>query len=280
MNKILESLGIKDLDGSKQRELVESFEVLVEGRAKELAEKIVEERLSEEEETLKEKYEGLFEEYKSTITSEFSNFVDSVIEEELHIPEKVMEYARLGELYHDIVEQFKMRMAIDEGILDNEVKEILEEAKEEITSLKEDVNSLTRDNLTLKKDAQEMAASLYIEEKCEGLTPKQKRYVKRVLDGEIVKEDIDRKFDILVDSVNEKEETEDLPEMECKECGAVVTVKEGDRTDCPECGAKNSLKAVDEDGKGKKEVDESTEPLNESTPWNSLVEQWKGTIRG
>ena len=78
--------------------------------------------LGEEKERLVTEYETKFEDYKKDITSKFSNFVDSVLDQELTIPEKVMEYARKGELYTDLVEQFKIRIGIDEGVLDEEAK--------------------------------------------------------------------------------------------------------------------------------------------------------------
>jgi hypothetical protein len=51
------------------------------------------------------------------------------------IPDKVLEYARKGELYSDLIEQFKVRLGVDEGLLDEEVKALLKEAKTEIQIL-------------------------------------------------------------------------------------------------------------------------------------------------
>ncbi|NIQ07682.1 MAG: hypothetical protein GWO20_18795, partial [Candidatus Korarchaeota archaeon] len=105
---------------------------IIDTKANEIAESKVEEALVSEKEKLVEEFEEKFEDYKEDVTSKFSNFVDGILEEEMVIPEKIVRYARLGELYEDLIDQFKVRLAIDEGLLDAEVKGMLGEAKEEI----------------------------------------------------------------------------------------------------------------------------------------------------
>ena len=200
MDKILELLGAEKLNEDAQTEIKEKLQDIVEVKALELTEG----KLQEEKNQLIEEYEDKFDEYKTDITSKFSNFVDTVLDEEMIIPEKIVEYARKGELYSDLIEQFKTRLAIDEGLLDAEVKGLLKEAKEEIISLREDNDSKTATELELQSDAQELAAALYLNKKCDGLTESQKSHVVSILEGITDKEEIDRKFDVVLGTHSEK----------------------------------------------------------------------------
>jgi hypothetical protein len=66
---------------------------------------------------------------------------------EMTIPDKVLEYARKGELYADLIEQFKVRLGVDEGLLDEEVKSLLKEAKTEIQNLEVNLMKPLQKNL-------------------------------------------------------------------------------------------------------------------------------------
>lgn len=203
LDKILEMLGVDKLDESKQTEVQEKLQTIIETK--------VDEKVKEKEETLKEElteqFEQKFEDYKTDITEKFSNFLDEVIEEEMKIPEKIKEYARKGELYSDVMETLKVRMGIDEGVLDDETKSLIKESRDEISKLTDQVNSLTSENMEMKKDAKELSAGLYLREKCEGLPFKQKEKIISLLEGITSKEEIDKKFDVLAESTK-NEETE------------------------------------------------------------------------
>lgn len=196
MDKILELLGANKLNEDTQADLKEKLQTIVEVEAKKLSDS----KLEEQKTQLVEDYEEKFEDYKKDITEKFSNFVDSVLEKELTIPEKVMEYAKKGELYHDLIEQFKIRLSVDQGLLDEEVKGLLKEAKDEIIRLRKDMDERISENLELQKDAQEMAAALYLHDKCKGLTESQREHMFSILSGITDKEEIDRKFEIVKES--------------------------------------------------------------------------------
>ena len=249
MDKVFALLGLEALDESVQTEIKEKLSDIIDIKAKELAA----EQLTEAKEGLIEEYEDKFEEYKNDITSKFSNFVDSVMEEELSIPENILEYAHKGELYSDLIEQFKIRLGIDEGVVDEEVKGLLREAKDEIISLKEQVDSKTYVELEQQKDLQEMAAALYIRKKCDGLTESQKTKIFAVLEGIVEKKEIDRKFDLLVESVSSDDND-----------GEEIIDEE-----------------VDVKGEGQTEI-ENKEMVNESSndnPFDQYVNQYVGTLR-
>ena len=283
MDKIFEMLGIERLDESKQKELKETLKTIVDSKAGELAESKVEELLDEKKEKLVEEYETKFEEYKETITDRFSNFVDDVIEQEMVIPENVLKYAHLGELYEELIEQFKVRLSIDENMIQDEVKDMLKEAKDEIETLRSQLDEAKGEILEFKDDTSKMAAHIYLREKCDGLTESQKSHVINILSDELVKENIDKKFDYVLESMkinlNEKDDEKDdenVTEMECPECGEKASVKEGDDTKCPECGEKMKKATVKESIADIKNKSKSN--TNEST-FNKMSQLWLSTLK-
>jgi hypothetical protein len=231
MDKLLEMLNVDKLDESAQTELKDKLEGIIEVKASEMSEA----KLAEKKEDLIEEYENKFDEYKDDITSKFSNFVDSVLEEELSIPENILEYAHKGELYSELIEQFKVRLSIDEGLIDSEVKDLLKEAKQEILGLRDELNGTIAENLEVKKDAQDLASNLYLRKKCDGLTESQKTRVLDILEGVTDKGIIDKKFDIILESIK-------IDKADTKEEDKVVT-EEAEEKDV-------------EDGKGVSELNE------------------------
>lgn len=274
LDKIFEMLGIDKLDESKQSEVKEKLQSIIEVKVEEATK----EKLAEEQEKLVEDFEKKFEEYKEDITSKFSNFVDSVLDEELNIPEKVMEYARKGELYEDVIEQLKVRLAIDEGLLDDEVKGLLKEAREEIKSLRDDVNTLTESKFELEDDAKKMAAALYLNEKCEGLPEARKKRVISLLEDITDKEKIDEKFEIVLETVKmdeqEEDDDDDMNECVCPECGKMMSVKGAcPMSKCPECEV--ALEEKKDESNSRIEGNEDDD-LNEDddSPFNQMKKHW------
>jgi hypothetical protein len=244
--KILELIGANKLDEATQKTVGENLTAVLEIAVKEG----VTVKLEEEKKTLVETYEKKFDDYKEDITAKFSNFVDTVLESELQIPEKVLTFAKKGELYDDLIEQFKVRLGVDEGLIDEEVKSLLKEAKEEILKLREDMNGQISENLEVKKDAQEMASQLYLHEKCKGLTEAQKEKVFTILEGIVDKTEIDKKFDIL-------KESEFFPTVEVGDAAGKEAIEKSKKKGDPKDGEEKVMEAADEkDGKGKQEVEE------------------------
>ncbi len=259
MKDLLKMLGVDKLDESQQENIKEKIETIIDLKASEK----LEEKLTEEKNNLIESYEQKFEEYKDDITSKFSNFVDSVLDEELVIPDKIMEYAKKGELYDDLIEQFKVRLSIDEGLIDKEVKDLLKEAKEEIIKMREEMNEMISENLEVKTDAQKLAAELYLRKKADGLTESQKKKVFAVLEGVISKDEIDKKFNIIIESLNEEDDEEKKDEK---------------KTDEEDDEEKKDEKKTDE-GKGHASVKDDND-LNESdSPFDAYMKSYVKTLR-
>jgi len=204
IKKLLEMFDISKLDEAKQTEIKEKVESIIEL-------KLIE-KLTEKESVLKEmlttEYEEKFETYKEDITEKFSNFVDEVLEQELTIPENIIEFARKGELYDGLIEQFKTRLAIDENMIDNEVKDLLKEARDEIKSLKDKFNTKIDENLTLTVEKDKLAIKTYLHEKVKGLPIEDADKVMAILEDETDTEVIDKKYETLVESILDVKKTD------------------------------------------------------------------------
>jgi len=280
MDKLLELLGVEKLDEKAQGKIKkhldtlvqEKVDVLVEVKAKELSET----KLEEEKGKLIEEYEDKFEEYKEDITSKFSNFVDSILEEEMTIPEKIVEFAKKGELYHDLIEQFKVRLSVDEGLLDEEVKGLLQEAKDEIIKLRGDLDDMTAKGLDVERDAQKLAAELYLRGKADGLTESQKVHVFNILEGETDREVIDKKFPIIVESLKPVNEEDDEEKDDDEEDDDDDKKKKKEKDDDEEDDDEKK-----DEGKGSAEVkDKDAEEIVEDTgPFQDFLKGYVNVLK-
>jgi ABC-type phosphate transport system auxiliary subunit len=211
-----------------ESKLTEIIDAQVAIKAQDISEKVIEEAKEE----LINEYEEKFEDYKNDVTQKFSNFIDEILEEELAIPEKVLEYARYGELYKDLIDQFKLRMAVDQGALTEEIREVLREAKSEIISLRKQLDLVTEEKLEVLSDAQDFAVALYVQEKCEGLNESAKKKIKAVLEGIKSKSEIDRKFGLMLESLDlTKTEVIEEEEVITSQTGRVEVITESKVTD-------------------------------------------------
>ena len=243
LSKILELLGADKLDESTRTELSDKISDIIEIKAKELSQ----EQLDETKNQLIEEYETKFDEYKDDVTEKFSNFVDGVLESEMTIPDEIVEFARKGQLYNDLIEQFKVRLGVDQGLLDEETKSILAEAKEEILKLRGASDKTIEENLELRSDAQELASKLYLYEKCEGLTEAQRKHVFSILEGITDKEEIDRKFEIV-------KESERFDPVEIGNKAGQAAIDKAKKKSDPKKREDEVME--DEKGEGKVEIDE------------------------
>ncbi len=273
MDKLLEMLGIQKLDEKEQEAIKEKLETLIELKAKEA----VTEMLQAEKDKLIEQYEEKFDAYKEDITSKFSNFVDEILDEQMTIPDKVLEFARKGELYSDLIEQFKVRLGVDEGLLDEEVKALLKEAKTEIQNLRKQLDTSISDKLEVKGDAQELAAELYIRQKSDGLTVEQSAHVMQMLEGVKDRNEIDRKFEIIVEAYKGKEDKDDEDEDDEDENGKKK--KKKDKKDDDD----DKKKKDESNDKGKGKVLTEDEDLNldedKDNPFNMHLNRYLNVLK-
>jgi len=264
MEKLLEMLGVQKLDEKEQQAIKEKLETLIELKAKEA----LDEKLQSEKDKLIEQYEEKFDTYKEDITSKFSNFVDEILEQELTIPDKVLEYARKGELYADLIEQFKVRLGVDEGLLDEEVKALLKEAKAEIQRLRKELDESISGKLDVTQDAQDLAAELYVRRKSDGLTEGQKTHVFQMLEGVTDRSEIDRKFDMIVEAYKSDDDDDDDND-------------DDDDDDKKKKKKKDKKDESDEKGKGKviNEDENLDEDDDDSNPFNTHLKTYVSVLK-
>lgn len=256
IKEITKLLGVGTLDESLVSEIETKLSALIESKvndkvsilakekaeilAKSMLEGVIEDEKQIVKDELVSEYEEKFENYKVVLAEKFSLFVDGILAEKLRIPENVKAFARKGELYSDLIEQFKIRLGIDEGLVTEEAKEILSEAKDEILKLRNEKNSLTNKILEGKLLLSEASVALYLHDKCRGLTERQKDQVFSILEGVTDKDTLDSKFDIVLESLNEADQ------------GEVVNIQVVD----PDAAIKDLKKAGVSAKKNKKEDDE------------------------
>lgn len=256
MDKILELLNVKALNEEDQEAIKQQLNDIIDLKVKER----VAEELEAEKAALVEKYEVKFddftEDYKKDLVEHLSTFIDKIIEKELVIPEMVVEWARKGELYHDVIETLKTRMAIDEGMIEDEAKDMLREAKDALDEKDEKLNEAIGKNLEMEKDLRLMAAELYIRKQTDGLSEDKKAKAINLLSGTTDIDEIDRKLKIII-GAKEEEVSEE------KETKEVTTVNEDINTE-------------DQDGKGHAEVADVKTEVNEekqSSPFGDWLKK-------
>lgn len=122
--------------------------------------------------------------------------------------DKLRHYAEKGELYLPLIEQFKIRLSVDEGLLDEEVKNLLTDAKNEIIKIRSDMNTLIGENLEIKENCIIMAKQLYINEQLLKVKSKKARkQIKKLLlscDGDVSfidRKHIDNFFNVVIGEI-------------------------------------------------------------------------------
>lgn len=202
MKDIMDLINVENLNEEDVKNLSEKINSVIDLKVQEK----VQDKISIIKDTLVEEYEDKFETYKTEITEKFSNFVDEILDEELSIPEHILEYAKKGELYYDLIEQFKTRFIIDEGHIDDEVKGILREARDEITSLKSQLNSSIQESLDTELEMNRLKAKNIIMEKTSELPFDTATKVKAILEGETDPDRINQKIDSIIETITESKE--------------------------------------------------------------------------
>lgn len=273
-DKVFEILKADKLDESSRAEVTKFITDVVELKAKERASELSESVIAEEKERLAEEYEAKFGDYKEDVFGKWSEFTDAVIAEEVQIPDNVKEFAALGETYKPLLEAIRTQLAVSEGSVDAEAKELLFEAKDEIQSLRSEINKLMSENIELKDDAKSMAIHIYLRKKCDGLTEAQRAKVMTLLEDVTDVKQINEKFDFIVENMlsekKKKKEEEDDDDKEEDDDD-----KEDDDKEDKKKGKKDKKK--DKDGKGNLEVDK--DKLSESSSWDKLMEQYRNTLK-
>lgn len=179
----------------------ELVDMKVKDKAAQMLKETTEPILAEARETLIKEYEDKFEEFKETVSTSFSEFVDGVLDEELELPEEVVKWAAIGQKYSTLIESLRTQIAVDDGQVDEETKASLAKANEEIESLRDQLNAEISEKFVLKRDTEEMAAHIYLRSKCDGLSESQRMRVMGILKGEKDARVINEKFDFIMKNI-------------------------------------------------------------------------------
>lgn len=153
-----------------------------------------------------ERIEGIekdHEQFKDKLSDATAKTINEIIEEDLTIPDKVMKFASKGELYDDLIKQFKIRMSVEEGMIDEPVKKLLKEAKEEIIKLRANIQKTKTSTAMIKEDIKEMDAQIYAYEKIELLeNDNLKKRAKKLTEGTKSKDTIDTILEQIVKEID------------------------------------------------------------------------------
>ena len=128
-------------------------------------------------------------------------------------------------------------------------------------------------------DAKEMAAQLYIQEKCKGLSEAKRERVIGLLGDLREKKDIDKKFDFVVEHVISEEDKKEEEKDEDEKKEKKVDEEDKDDDDDEEDDDEKKKKKVEE-GKGKAVVkEEKKEDINEDNPLSNIKKRWIEILR-
>lgn len=289
LTKVFEKLGVEALDESAKTEVSKFISEMVELKAKERAKEISEEVLVEEKAKLVEDFESKFSEYKEEVLSKWSDFVDGVIEEQVQLPQNVIDFAAIGEKYAPIMEKIRMDLAVDEGTVSAEANAIITESKKEIEKLRAQVNGLIKENMEIKEDAKAMAVHIHLRKKCDGLTEAQKKTVMDMLGDLTDVKQINDKFDFVVENFlliekkkKEKEEKDDDEEEDKEDCDCDKDKKEDSDSDSdkPDFLKKDKDKDEKKDKKKKKDSDKGlSESADLPSNWELQLEGYAATAK-
>jgi len=126
-----------------------------------------------------------------------------------------------------------------------------------------------------------MAANLYLRQKCDGLKESDKTKVLGILGDITNKVEIDKKYDIVLESIlGEQEEDKDEKfEYVCPECGEEVTKDKEGEYECPKCGTAMKIKKADDKGKGNADADDADDKDDKKDegvdPFADSIKRWK-----
>ncbi len=139
-----------------------------------------------------EQLEEQFETANDIIQDKCEKLISEFFSETLDLPKKIKKYAQIGMRYSGFINRLKTRVAIDEMVVDEEIKELFQMAKAEIQSLRREKSAILRDTAQTRKDIKNFKIQLYANEQIDLLkTENQKRKAKQLVEGANSKNKID-----------------------------------------------------------------------------------------
>ncbi|MCD4693300.1 MAG: hypothetical protein K8R79_10325 [Calditrichales bacterium] len=109
-----------------------------------------------------ERIEKDYERFKDKLTDTTAKTINEIFEEDLQLSENVRKWAYKGKLYDNIIQQFKIRISVDDCLMDEQALSLLREAKGTILNLRSNIAKAKNSTAMVKDDIKTMRKQLYI----------------------------------------------------------------------------------------------------------------------
>ncbi len=154
---------------------------------------------------LKEQFEADYAAFSDELVEKLSMFLDETLKENLEIPAEVVEWAKKGKEYSQILEALKVKIQLDEGALNEEATKKLDEANAAAGEMKDKLDAALAENLKLADKIQKFETVQHIDNKCAeaALSVDETANVKKLMNGFSI-EEVDEKFETVVKFVKGK----------------------------------------------------------------------------
>lgn len=161
--------------------------------------------------------------FKESLINQLSNYIELYIE-------KAVPYGELKEAVENkkaqkILDQMKQMMALDDGFINDTIKEAVADGQKTIQSLKQELNEAIKQNIQVTQNLKAKGAELILEKSTAGLAKEKKQYVMRMLkdkDPEYIVEN----FDYVVKMFNkDEEEKKELVTEQATKSSKTITEK-------------------------------------------------------
>lgn len=137
--------------------------------------------------------EEQFEEAQDILEDKTYRFVEDFLNDGIDLPREMRKYIAIGQRYSNFIDMFKSRVRFDEGLLNQETKDLLMMARAEIKKMRGIISGTKADTLQIKKDMQNMERAIYTHEQIQLLkTDSQKKKARTLCEGITSKYKIDQ----------------------------------------------------------------------------------------
>jgi len=140
-----------------------------------------------------EQMEKNFEKANDIITDKCESLIKEFFSESIGLPAEIKRLSIIGQRYENFVQAMRFRIAVDEGLVAGEAKELLTMAQMEIKRLRAQKNKIYRDTQHVRNDMRLMQTEIYMHEQISKLkTDKQRTTAKKLCEGAKTKNKINQ----------------------------------------------------------------------------------------
>ncbi|MDD4109939.1 MAG: hypothetical protein PHS54_00135 [Clostridia bacterium] len=131
-------------------------------------------------------------EFKENLLSQLSNYIELYIEKT--IPHDELKEAVENKRAQKMIDQLKQIIALDDGFINDTIKEAVADGRKTIDSLKQELNEAIKQNIQITQTLKTRSAELVLEKNTANLPKEKRQYVMRMLkdkDPEYINENFD-----------------------------------------------------------------------------------------